>query len=430
MVSAGPPQFDPRRSERSSSTLWTPRQRVRAWVAAGAVIAASVASGALWLSARAQPDPERLWVDAERAFRAGRWNEARAGLLRIERLRSKTARDWLLEAQLASADDRTDRALEALAHVPETDFLAGQANLMAGRLERARNHIRTAEAYYRKALTADPGLIDARRELIYIYGVQLRRREIDAEFRALGKLTPLNHHDLFTWALTHFTSWRPDIATDLRAYVDADPEDRASRLALVENLLDQPDQETNVLQLLDALPKADPDALALRVSLALHLGRLDEARSLLEQAPPNHSALAKFRGRLAMIRHDPTAAVEHFRRALSDEPYDRVSNAELARALILDNKAEEAEVYATRARRLDEVYKLVIRIRSADQESMALDLTSLGSACALADLTEEARHWYALAVSRDPLDSRAQQGLYRLSHPKTDAEAIPPGPVR
>jgi tetratricopeptide (TPR) repeat protein len=388
------------------------------------------AGGASWLSTRSQPDPERLWVNAEQAFRAGRWNEAQAGLRRIELLRSKTARDWLLQAQLASADGRTDLALEALAHVPENDSLAGQSALMAGRLERSRNHVRAAEAFYRKALAAQPGLIDARRELIYIYGVQLRRREVDAEFRALGKLTPLNHHDLFTWALTHFTSWRPDIATDLQAYVDADPDDRASRLALVENVLDQPDQEANVLRLLDALPKTDPDALALRVSLALHLGRLDEARSLLDSGPTQHPALAQFRGRLAMLRNDPAAAVEHFRLALSDQPYDRVSISELARALILAGQPTEAEAYAARARRLDEVYKLIIQIRSADRESVPPDLTRLGSACAAAELTEEARHWYALAVSRDPLDSRAQQGLYRLSHPKSEAEETRPGSLR
>ena len=322
---------------------------MRVWVGTGALIAASVAGGALWLSTRAQPDPERLWVHAEQAFRAGRWDEARAGLRRLENLRSKTARDWLLQAQLASADGRTDLAIEALAHVLETDPLAGQSALMAGRLERSRNRLRAAEVYYRKALTAQPGLIEARRELIYIYGVQLRRHELDAEFRALGNLTPLNHHDLFTWVLTHFSSWRPDIATDLRAYVDADPDDRASRLALVENLLDQPDQEANVLHLLDALPEMDADALALRVSLALHLGRLDEARSLLDRGPPKHPGLAKFRGRLAMLRHDPKAAVEHFRIALSDEPYDRVSYSELARALILDGKAAEAEAYASQS---------------------------------------------------------------------------------
>jgi predicted Zn-dependent protease len=151
------------------------------------------------------------------------------------------------------------------------------------------------------------------------------------------------------------------------------------------------------------------------VSLALHLGRLDETQSLLERCPSNHPALAKYRGRLAMFRHDSKAAVEHFRRALSDEPYDRVSISELARALILDGKPKEAEAYADRARRLDELYNLIIRIRSADKENVAPDLTAIASACASANLTDEARHWYAIAVTRDPLDPRAQQGFYRLS---------------
>jgi hypothetical protein len=129
-----------------------------------------------------------------------------------------------------------------------------------------------------------------------------------------------------------------------------------------------------------------------------------------------------------MLQHDSAAAVKHFRLALSDEPYDRISSSELARALILDGKAAEAEAYAIRARRLDEVYKLVIRIRSADKEDVAPDLTRIGSACAAANLTDEARHWYALAVTRDPLDAQAQQGLFRLSHRKLEATEPTPAP--
>jgi tetratricopeptide (TPR) repeat protein len=290
----------------------------------------------------------------------------------------------------------------------------GQAELMAGRLERARKRLRSAEAHLLNALRLESGLIEAHRELIYIYGIQARRREVDAEFRTLGKLTRLTHHDLFTWALTHFTSWRPDVAEDLQAFIDADPGDRHSRLALAESLHDQAGQGERVLRILDALSATDADALAIRVSLAIHEGRIDDARSLLETGPVDHPGLARFRGRLAMLANEPTVAVEHFRRALSSEPYDRVALFDLGQALSLAGNKDEADLLLERAKRLNELYNLVVRVRSPDQANVPPDLIRLASACEASGLTEEARHWYLLAISRDPLDPKAQQGLFRI----------------
>ena len=73
-----------------------------------------------------------------------------------------------------------------------------------------------------------------------------------------------------------------------------------------------------------------------------------------------------------------------------------------------------AEPFLARARRLDELYKLVIRVRSPEQENRPPDLLQFANACEEAGLVEEARHWYELAISRDPLDAKAQAGLYRL----------------
>jgi tetratricopeptide (TPR) repeat protein len=400
-------------------TVRTPTLRPRRWVVAGAVLAAitGTALGAAWFASRRLSDPDRLWVEAENAFRAGRRREARDTLRAIERLRPRKAVDWLLEAQLASADGRTDDALAAIGQVPKGDPMFGQAELMAGRLERERNRLRAAESHFRKALEFEPRIVEAHKELIYIYGVQSRRRDADAEFRALARLTRLTHHDLFTWALTHFTSWNPDVARDLQAFVDADPGDRQSRLALADILLDQQGQGERVLKILDVLPPGDPEALALRVGLALHQGRLDDARALLERGPKDHPGLSRFRGRLALAANDPATAVEHFKAALSFEPYDRVSTFEFGQALALKGDKAAAEPLLARARRLNDLYNLVVRVRSPDRENLPPDLVKLGAACEASGLVEEANHWYTLAVTRDPLDVKAQQGLYRFKPP-------------
>ncbi len=248
------------------------------------------------------------------AFLAGHWDRAEGrARSQLERLRPRTGLDWLLDAQLATAEGRLDDALAAIGRIPDDHPIAGQAHLLAGRIERQRRRIRKAEAAFRRALAIKPGLIDAHKELIYILGIQSRRREVDAEFRALGRLTTLTHHDLFTWALTHFTQWNPDIVQDLDGFIKADPEDRYSRLAVVELLLERPDVESYITRILEPLPDSDSDALALRINLAFNLGRFDEAERLLAAAPTDHPRISRIRGEMALRRRDLDAAIRHFR---------------------------------------------------------------------------------------------------------------------
>ncbi len=322
--------------------------------------------------------------------------------------------DWLLEGQLATAEGRLDEALAALGRIPDDHAMAAQAHLLAGRIERQRRRVRKAEAAFRQALKLKPGLVEAHKELIYVLGIQSRRREVDAEFHELARLTPLTHHDLFTWSLTHFTAWGPDISGDLESFIQADPDDRFSRLALANLLIDHPGEEAKVERVLQPLPEDDPEAQALRIELKLNHGQVDEALAMLARATTRHPHLARLRGRVALRRGDSAGAIRHFQDALSDEPYDRVSIAELGKALVLQGDRSTAERYLTRARQLDEVYNLINRIKRPGSENQPPDLTKLGRACEAAGLVDEARGWYMLAIGRDPLDAEAQQALHRL----------------
>jgi tetratricopeptide (TPR) repeat protein len=394
-----------------------PRPNARRWFLVRGALAigvlAALAATVPW-RASAPADPERIWREAEANLQAGRWNETQAGIARLEALRPPTTNDWLLRAQLASALDRDLEALEALRHVPEDHTLAPQAAYMAGRIEHRRNRMRFAETAYRKALALDANLVKARRELVYIFGMQLRRAEIDSEFKVLSRLTHLDHHDLFTWGLTHFTVWGPDIAGDLEAFIAADPLDRHSRLALAMLLFDEPAFEHRVEQILEPLPASDPEATALRIEMRLNHARFDEALALLRDAPEDHPRLARLHGRAALLRGDVDAAIRHFRQALSREPYDRVSLAELGKALLLKGEKTAAAECLTRVKRLDDVYNLVNRVSKPDKESQAPDLGRLARACEAAGLLDEARGWFALAIARDPLDAEAQKALHRL----------------
>jgi tetratricopeptide (TPR) repeat protein len=375
-----------------------------------------------------KPDPDRLWADAERAFLAGHHGRARTALATLARLRPKTGLDWLLEAQLATAEGRSDDALAAIGRIPDDHVMAAQAYLLAGRIERQRRCIRKAEAAFRHALAVKPGLIEARKELIYILGIQSRRREVNAEFRGLARLTTLTHHDLFTWALTHFTQWDPDIVEDLDGFITADPEDRYSRLAVVELVLERPEFESYITTILAPLPGTDPDAQALRINLAFNLGRFDEAERLLATAPAEHPRIARIRGEMALRRHHLDAAIQHFQKALSAEPYDRVSPMQLAQALRLKGDVAAAEALQDRVRRLNHVYNLIVRVRSPQRENKVSDLAELGKACEDAGLNDEARGWYGLAIAANPLDGAAQRGLHRLGRSSDESRHASAGP--
>lgn len=367
-----------------------------------------------WVASRARPDPDRLWGKAEAAFLAGRWDVARTLLARLARLRPPTPLDRLLEAQLATAENRPDDALAAIGSIPASHPIAPQAMLLSGRIERQRHRMAAAESAFRRALAMKPSLIEAHRELIYILGIQSRRSEVDAEFRALAGLTTLTHHDLFTWALTHFSRWSPDVVADLEGFIAADPSDRQSRLALASMLIGRPDAEGRVGNILAPLPVDDPDALAIRIQAAFERGRLDEATRLLAQAPEANPRIERIRGELAMQRRDLDAAIRHFQSAITAEPYDRVAPAELARALRLRGDSDAATALEERSRRLNRVYNLIVAVRSPGRANRPSDLVDLGLACENAGLIDEARGWYDLAISASPLDPEAQKGLHRL----------------
>ena len=53
-------------------------------------------------------------------------------------------------------------------------------------------------------------------------------------------------------------------------------------------------------------------------------------------------------------------------------------------------------------------------MRAGDADLMR----QIGAACAALGRKEEARAWYKLAIGLDPLDSIAQQALFRLNDPK------------
>jgi tetratricopeptide (TPR) repeat protein len=292
--------------------------------------------------------------------------------------------------------------------------MAAQARLMAGQIELRRDRVRFAEQSFRAALRLDPGVVQAHRELIYIYGMQLRRPELTSEFLALSKLTKLTFDNVFHWCLLRNNSWEPGEAIEsLSRYIAADPEDRWSRLALAENErrmgLDAEAEST-----LSVLPAHDPEAIALRAQIALDIQQPNRVEQLLALAPEGNPALARLRGRQALARRDPRTALHHFQIAYAADPESRETVFGLLGAYEMIGDQKSAAALRQVARDLERLNTLIQRAAVASARGNSELLRELGSACEALHRDAEARAWYELAVERDPLDRASQQALFRL----------------
>ena len=70
---------------------------------------------------------------------------------------------------------------------------------------------------------------------MYLYGVQRRCSELSTEFAALAEAAPMSFDQVSLWCLIGTAPWDPrEVQPILAAFVQADPSDRESRLALAE----------------------------------------------------------------------------------------------------------------------------------------------------------------------------------------------------
>ena len=203
----------------------------------------------------------------------------------------------------------------------------------------------------------------------------------------------------------------------LEEYVDADPDDRWSRLALAENYRRMGRSE-DALAALSGLPRSQPEVIDLLARIELDRQDVDKAERLVATGSVDDPLLARLRGRLALARGDAKSACGHFRIAFADDPLSRETLFGLTAALQVAGDPKAAEPYSQAAANLDRFNSLVQRAVASGGKKDASLIRELGAACAALELNELSRAWYKLAIGADPLDSQSQQALYRLSEPK------------
>jgi tetratricopeptide (TPR) repeat protein len=324
------------------------------------------------------------------------------------------------------AQKRADDAVYALEQVPDGDPAAARSCLLLGQIELRRNRAKDAEEALKKAIRLDPGLVQAHRELIFIYGMQLRRDDLNEQFTRLSELTDLSYENVFHWCLLRNCLWEPgEVAKTLSEFLEADPSDRESRLALADNyrrlgLFDEAEQA------LEPLPDADVEALAGRVMLAMDRHQEELAEGLLAKGPADDPGLARIRGRIALARRDGPEAVRYFRIAYEHEPGDRDTLFGLINALELVGDEATAAPLRDAAKDLETFNTLMQRITAIGGRSDAGLLKQMAATCAALGFVPEARAWYKVIISGDPLDAESQQALFRLNAEKPPVDPLQP----
>ncbi len=369
------------------------------------------------------------------SVRAQLWRELRAGRLEpCETLLAWlaahdriTSEDLMVQARLWEMRGRLDEALLPLARINPADVYYSRAQLMVGQIELRRDRARAAESALRTALEHDPGLAAARLELIRLYSRQQRTGELNQQCRVLAAQNALDFEHLRFWSLTRNVPWNPEGDLDaLAKSVAADPDDRASQLALAEALgrMGRGEQAETVLA---PLPDSDSDVQLARARLAMNRGDLESAPRLVARGPERHPGLARLRCLIALSNRDPNAAVHHLQIARELDPDDRSVQNALRVALRLAGNADSARPTPAPPLNYETLDTLVARLSEPEAHSDALLLRQMGTACESIGRKDEARAWYQLAVAREPLDSTAQQGLFRLSPAPDATPTAPPG---
>jgi tetratricopeptide (TPR) repeat protein len=377
------------------------------------LVVAALASSPLWLRALGR-DPARLDLlyDAWNEYNAKRYDRATQLLDRRATETAPTPLDWMLRAQIAESQGRLPEALAHLKKIPDTDRVSAQAWLRAGQIEMALSHAQAAEAAYRRALALDPKRLQCYRELAYLYALQRRTDECDAQFRALSERMALDYVLAFAWCQNYSGIWDPKGNRPvLSGFVAADSTDRWSRLALASSyeLTTDLEQAEAVLR---PLPDSEPEARAQRIQIAIDRGDIPSAEALAREGPADHPRLNSLRGRLALAANEPQKAASFFRAALRADPENRDAIHGLGQAL-RSLGDPEADQYLQLANRRDQLRRTIVDSVTTLKTDPKL-FFKLGELCQSVNRLEEARVWYRLAIKRDPLDTQAHQNLARI----------------
>jgi tetratricopeptide (TPR) repeat protein len=366
---------------------------------------------------------ESLRGEVDAAMVAKDWDRAIAILDRMADTGEVLPEDQVRRAGAELGRGHLDAVLQGVANIRPTGRDGARAKLLEGQVALRRHHLREAEELLVEALALDPELIQARRELVYVYGMREEREKLHEQFQAMARQIPMSWADMFLWCLTRASDWYPtEHVPYMKNVIAGDPADQAARLSL-SNSLGKLGGFREAREVIEDLPLSDPNVRVARARVALTSGDLEEADRLVAEGPEDHLRLDCLRGQIAISRRNGPEAVRWFRQAIAIEPNDREAVAGMGRAYMLTGDMEAARPYLELSRKFDELSTLVSRAGDNNAPGDLVLALQLARACEAVGRTDEARGWTKLVIAGDPVNSEAQQMLYRLDHPSKSAPA-------
>ena len=366
-------------------------------------------------TSRFAEDPELIYEQALALVEAEQFDQAESVMQRLRKSRLPTVLDHGLQARVDIAKGRVDQAIDNLSVIPDDHPLAGWARLRCGQLERSRMRFRKAENWLQETLRIDENSVEARRELVYVYGMQLRRSVLHDQFRKLNRLTTLKAKEIWVWCMVRDLAWwHPEEHIPiLERAIGVDAEDYWSRIALAEVLRRQGHTDQAML-MLEQSPVDRIELLAKRLELLLDQQDLEQVQKSLEKIPLNEPNVATLRGRLAMSNGDTKSALKFFELSEEFESGKREVIANLGQALLQAGDQKKGKIYLQKAGQIDKLNNMLLQLEKTIESSGVETWRTLGSTCESADRLAEARAWQSLIIANNPFDQTAQTAVFRI----------------
>ena len=366
-------------------------------------------------TSRFAEDPELIYEQALALVEAEQFDQAELVMQRLRKSRLPTVLDHGLQARVDIAKGRVDQAIDNLSVIPDDHPLAGWARLRCGQLERSRMRFRKAENWLQETLRIDENSVEARRELVYVYGMQLRRSVLHDQFRKLNRLTTIKAKEIWVWCMVRDLAWwHPEEHIPiLERAIGVDAEDYWSRIALAEVLRRQGHTDQAML-MLEQSPVDRIELLAKRLELLLDQQDLEQVQKSLEKIPLNEPNVATLRGRLAMSNGDTKSALKFFELSEEFESGKREVIANLGQALIQAGDQKKGKIYLQKAGQIDKLNNMLLQLEKTIESSGVETWRTLGSTCESADRLAEARAWQSLIIANNPFDQIAQTAVFRI----------------
>lgn len=372
-----------------------------------------------------QRDVEALIARAEHAAEQGSHAAAAKHYEKVLTLDQNNVKAILFLAAVAQENGRLNDAKLLLARVTNTtDQLAATAKFLEGTIALEEHQAQAAESLLKESHRLRPEWFPPLRELLQLYSLQLRDRELTATLEQVQKLRPLTPQELATKLL----AGRPLLETapavkKLATFLSTNPQDLPSAMALLRSYLSEnkDQQAAELLETLPSLQAGSPDLQAIRALLQEREGATTLTSPFVAQLSLNQLASAEA-WEVALHRatrnRETKQALQIAGYLAMRQPFSTTASHALAQAYERSGNEASAKRQHDITRHLDQVELLAYRMfrPQAQIPEMAFPvMLEIAEHLEAIERFEDSRQWLMAAGQLMPGDPAVQSRLQGLS---------------